>query len=531
MFSSWFSIAEIHVCSPDSFERNKGFHDPKENRMTRRLIFLLLLSVGVAFSATFVEEHGRLQMKGTELQDKNGNPVMLRGTSMFWSQWSADYYNGKAVDWLVSDWKINLIRAAMGVDGTNSGYLVDSVGEMSRVDTIVAGAVRNGIYVIIDWHDHQANLHTAKAKAFFSTMAKKYKDVPNVIWEVWNEPLDTASWLDDIKPYAEAVIPEIRKYDTDNLIVVGTRSWSQRVDDVIGHTISDPNIAYTLHFYVGTHGEWLRGIGDKAIAAGIPLFVTEWGIWDAGYIDGDYTPAVDLNQLLPWMDWLESHKIASAMWSVNNKAEPSAALDGGASFTGNWKSADLSSAGVFIRDYLRGQNTGTWVRPTIPPEVIDTTTLPGRLEAEAYAVQVGIQKEKTSDIEGLRNIGYIENGDYAEYHVQVSKDATVPVSVRSASGGVGGTLRISIDGSKVLDVEIAVSGDWQVWTTQNASSNVNLKKGFHVIRFDFIGGVGDALFNLNYVDFGGTTSRIEGARLHGISRLRTTDFDLLGRFK
>lgn len=494
----------------------------------KRHILSMLLLLSSAQAATFVEEHGRLQMEGTQLEDQHGNPVMLRGMSMFWSQWSQAYYNGNVVDWLVKDWKINLIRAAMGVNGTSSGYLANPAAEMARVDTIVTGAVRNGIYVIIDWHDHDANQHTAQAKTFFSTMAKKYKDVPNVIWEVWNEPLDTVSWTEDIKPYAEAVIPEIRKHDSDNLIIVGTRAWSQRVDEVIGHTIPDPNIAYTFHFYVGTHGAWLRGIGDQALAAGIPLFVTEWGIWDQGYIDGDYTQNVDLNQLLPWLDWVEANGLASAMWSVHDKEEPSTVLIPGASVKGNWTESELTTAGVMMRNYIRGKNTGTWVRPEIPEEKIDTLLLPGRLEAEAYASQSGVQREKTTDTEGLRNIGYIENGDYAEYHVKITKAGKVPVVVRSASGGVGGTLGISIDGAKLADIEIPVSGDWQIWTSQ--ASSVTLPSGLHVLRLDFSGPADEALFNLNYVDFGNSASSIAPQRVRGIPRsFVPNQFDLLGR--
>jgi aryl-phospho-beta-D-glucosidase BglC (GH1 family) len=497
--------------------------------MIRLFSLLFLLGFALAFSATPVQEHGRLQVSGSKIVDKNGDVVTLRGMSLFWSQWSTSFYNGKNVDWLVQDWKINLIRAAMGVDGTNTGYLVDSAAEKARVDTIVNAAVRNGIYVIIDWHDHTANLHTAEAKAFFGEMAKKYKDLPNVIWEIWNEPLDTALWLKHIKPYAEAVIPEIRKYDTDNLIVVGTRAWSQRVDDVIGNTIQDPNVAYTLHFYVGTHGQSLRDIADKAIDAGLPLFVTEWGIWDAGYLKSDYTNPVDIDQVMAWMDWLKENQISSAMWSVNDKDEPSAVLLPGASSMGAWDTTDLTTAGLFIRSYLRGMADGTWVTPEneeIPP---DTIPLPGRLEAEAYVTQSGIQVEKTEDSEGDRNVGYIENGDYAEYTILVSEAKTYPISVRFASETTLGSLRISVDGTEKLQLDIPVTGGWQVWS--DATGSLTLPAGLHTLRLDFLGVAGEALYNLNYIDIGYGSAGIKNAPKKSGLKLPSASrqFDLLGR--
>ena len=93
--------------------------------MIQRCAFLFLLGFTLLFSATPVEEHGRLQVSGSKIVDKNGDVVTLRGMSLFWCQWSTSFYNGKNVDWLVQVWKINLIRAAMGVDGTHTGYLVD----------------------------------------------------------------------------------------------------------------------------------------------------------------------------------------------------------------------------------------------------------------------------------------------------------------------------------------------------------------------------------------------------------------------
>lgn len=498
--------------------------------MIRILLPLLLLGASVAMSATFVEEHGRLQVDGAQIKDKQGNVVPLRGMSFFWSQWASRFYNGEVVDWLVSDWKVTLVRAAMGVNGTTSGYLKDPVGEMAKVDTLVAAAIRNGIYVLVDWHDHEANLHTAEAVDFFGKMAEKYKDVPNVIWEVWNEPLDTASWVNTIKPYAEEVIEAIREHDPDNLVIVGTRTWSQRVDEVVGHEIVDTNVAYTLHFYVGSHGEWLRSTADGAIAAGIPIFVTEWGIWDNGYIDGDFTQPIDAEQTLAWVDWMNGHKLSQAMWSVFDKEEPSAVLQSGAVAEGGWTEADLTTAGVFARNYLRGIDDNSWVRPVMPVLVPDTIALPGRMEAEDYVSQVGIQSQKTEDDEGLRNIGYIENGDYTEYTVKIQETTDCRITVRYASAGVGGSLVILVDGDSLATAEISVTGDWQAWESIHTSGVI--PAGLHTIRLEFRGEEGEALYNLNYVDFVASSSAILPWRK--LSSLRmggdtTKQFDLLGR--
>lgn len=56
------------------------------------------------------------------------------------------------------------------------------------------------------------------------------------------------NWKRDIKPYAEEVISVIRKHDPDNLIIVGTGTWSQDVNDAADDQLKDANVMYALHF-------------------------------------------------------------------------------------------------------------------------------------------------------------------------------------------------------------------------------------------------------------------------------------------
>ena len=144
------------------------------------------------------------------------------------------------------------------------GYLKNPKTEKAKVKAAVEAAIDLGIYVIVDWHDHEAHLHTEQAKEFFAEMAKTYGDKPNVIYELWNEPLNTHDWSTVIKPYHEKVIAAIRQVDPDNLIICGTQTWSQDVDKAARDPLAFENVAYTLHFYTGTHRQSLR---DKASAA------------------------------------------------------------------------------------------------------------------------------------------------------------------------------------------------------------------------------------------------------------------------
>jgi endoglucanase len=159
-------------------------------------------------------------VQGNKIVDQHGEIVTLEGMSLFWSQWIDKYYNYDCIRWLRDDWHCDIIRIAMGISG-KGGYIDDPEDEMKKVCRVIDGCINLGIYVIIDWHSYKAESKQEEAIAFFSEIARKYGDKPNVIYEIYNEPLQV-SWDKVVKPYHKAVISAIRNYDADNIIVAGT---------------------------------------------------------------------------------------------------------------------------------------------------------------------------------------------------------------------------------------------------------------------------------------------------------------------
>jgi aryl-phospho-beta-D-glucosidase BglC (GH1 family) len=205
--------------------------------------------------ASVVEKNGLLRTNGNKIVNKDGNSVSFAGNSFFWSNngWGGEkYYNASVVAWLALDWDATIVRASMGVD-EDGGYLKDKVANTNKLKAIVDAAIKNGLYVLIDWHSHHAEDYEKEAIEFFTEMAKLYGKYDNVMYEIYNEPLKI-SWSSTLKPYAEAVITAIRKIDPDNMIIVGTPEWSQQVDKPAADPIKiSTNIAYTLHFYTKFH--------------------------------------------------------------------------------------------------------------------------------------------------------------------------------------------------------------------------------------------------------------------------------------
>lgn len=310
-----------------------------------------------------VDKHGSLRAEGTKIVDKNGQPIQLRGMSLFWSQWAEQYWNDAVIKSIANDWKATVIRAPIGVE--MGGYLENPEKHKQMIQRVVQSAIDAGIYVIVDWHAHYAHKETDRAIAFFSEFAKTYGHHPHVIFEIFNEPKDDVSW-EEVKAYAESVIKSIRDAGSKNLIVVGTVRWSQNVDEAAYRPVSDMNVAYALHFYATSHRQDLRDRANRALAAKIPLFVTEFGVCEAS---GD-GPA-DFAETDRWMAWMDEHKISWANWSINDKPETASALVGGAGNNGGWDDSKLTESGRYVKRKLLEASTRNGAnQPANNPSVV-----------------------------------------------------------------------------------------------------------------------------------------------------------------
>jgi endoglucanase len=295
---------------------------------------------------TPVARHGQLRVQGAQLLDESGKPTVLRGQAFGWDNWWPQYYNASVVRWLWDDWCADVVRLAMGIE-PDGAYLKTPGASKARIEAAVEGAIQSGIYVIIDWHAH--HLHPAEAIAFFSEMAAKYGDRPNVIYELFNEPENDATWP-QVKEYATAVIQAIREHDPDNIIIVGSPQWDQRIDAVASDPLQgQTNVMYSVHFYADSHRDWLRQRTLAAVRKGIPVFVSESGGSNAaGQGQNNYT------EWKAWIDFLETNHISWLNWSVSDKAgETCSVLQPGANPSGNWTVTELTDTGKHVRNLLR----------------------------------------------------------------------------------------------------------------------------------------------------------------------------------
>jgi endoglucanase len=323
----------------------------KKSKLIIALMFLILSGQSGLFGQTVVDHYGQLSVKGNYIVGEYGDTVQLRGMSLFWSQWMGQFYNASCIKWLRDDWKCTVVRAAMGVD--MGGYAENGDREKEKVIAVVDACIELGIYVIIDYHSHEAHKNPQMAKQFFEEMAEKYGKYPNVLYEPYNEPLkDNVDWSMDLKPYHEAVIKSIRKYDPDNIVIVGTKQWSQLVEEASLDKIRDANTAYTLHFYAASHRKSLMDEASRAMANGVAIFVTEYGTCDASG-NGKFDPV----HTKEWYAFMDKHKISYCNWSVADKDETASILKPGASATGEWTEDELTESGKLVKADLLAKNT------------------------------------------------------------------------------------------------------------------------------------------------------------------------------
>ncbi len=317
--------------------------------MKKVILFITLFSFFslIGYTKDPVKLWGQLQVKSNQLCDQTGNPVVLRGVSYGWHNLWPRFYNRKSVKWLKKDWKCTVLRAAMGTV-LEDNYIENPDFALECMEKVIKAAIKNNIYVIIDWHTYYPQKDAAKA--FFSMMAQKYGKYPHVIYEIYNEPMED-SW-DSVKEYATEVISEIRKYDPDNIVLIGSPHWDQDLHLVAADPLQGfDNLMYTLHFYAGTHKQGLRDVAGAAWEKGIPIFVSECaGMECTG--DGP----LNMEEWTSWIEWLESKKISWVNWSISDKNETCSMILPRANKNGGWDESLIKPAGRQSRKFIREYN-------------------------------------------------------------------------------------------------------------------------------------------------------------------------------
>lgn len=421
----------------------------KRKRVLWSILFAILLVCSMktlSNAATFAETHGRLQVKGTKLVDSSGKTVQLKGISTHGISWYPEYVSKASFQSLRDQWGANTVRLAMYTAEYN-GYCVGGSQNQKNlkktIDKGVKAATELGMYVIIDWHilsDGNPNTYKSQSVSFFKEMAKKYKNNKNVIYEICNEPNGDTSWS-QIKTYAKAVIKAIRAIDKNAIIIVGTPTWSQDVNKAAKSPITGyKNIMYGFHFYANTHKDAMRGKLEGAIKAGLPVFVSEFGISEASG-----NGSVSTSEGNKWIKLLNKYNVSYVCWNLSNKNETSALIKSSSQKKSNWKKSDLTTSGQWIvkkmagsLKKLPGQSEATTKKANTTAHITVTATTTEKattIKASTFTVTMtttnptksGTRKKVTAKAE-LVNSWKSNSNYYYQYNISIANKNKAAIS-------------------------------------------------------------------------------------------------------
>ncbi|GHV11132.1 hypothetical protein AGMMS49938_01280 [Fibrobacterales bacterium] len=304
-----------------------------------------MLIAPISAFATPISEHGKLSVGADGIiKDKNGNDYVMRGMSMYWywgdDRWGTNgsLYSQSNVNSLANDWKVSVVRAALGDRN------------VSMAKNMMDWTYNSGVYVIIDNHTHTGENEVSASQSFFSDVSAyaKQKGYTHVIYEIFNEPINQ-TW-NTVKNFATSVIPSIRTNDADGIIIVGTPGYSSDIASPRSNPITgQKNIMYTLHFYAGTSGHSnYRNALKAAYCDSLPIFVTEWGTCESS---GDGT--VNTSNSNTWLSLLEAAKVSYANWSVQSGTGSCDALG-----SRNSVSSGFTASGNYVKNVISKLNNG-----------------------------------------------------------------------------------------------------------------------------------------------------------------------------
>jgi len=208
--------------------------------------------------------------------------------------------------------------------------------------------------------------------------------------------------------------------------------------------------------------------------------------------------------------------------------------------TSTTKSIDLSIAGgnlltlTVSPDGDNGMDHASWggarLRPIQAPFNQSPHLIPGRIEAEEYdlggegiayheanangneggaSLRIDeVDIEATEGIEGMYNIGYVLQGEWLEYTVNVISTGVYNMDISVAADGDGKIFHIEFDGKDVTGpITIPNTGGWQIWETMTLNG-ISLNEGNHVMRLAF----DSNYMNLNYLQFNGVVTGMKDIR-------------------
>jgi len=288
----------------------------------------------------------RLRTSGNRIiNSTTGEPVLLRGLNRSGLEYSDPDEQGflsgaslsrNEIQFITQSWRCNIIRLPFNQDFVLHGHNGRTAEEYRQaLDQVIYWASMFGAYTLLDlqWLDAEriyggnrnfvAPLPNMQSIELWSTLARRYRDEPAVLYDLFNEPHDRLPddpyplnkpdgttypasqmkvTMNEWQPWARKLSEAIRNENPDALVFSAGTNWAY---DLRGMPIDDlDNVVYSTHIYPNKGTDWDNVFGD--LSASVPVF--------AGELGGTESPD-ELDYVRRLLDYLRQKEIGFTAWS------------------------------------------------------------------------------------------------------------------------------------------------------------------------------------------------------------------------
>lgn len=300
-----------------------------------------------------------LHVEGNRVFNACGEPVLLSGVNCASLEWDPHpAHLQETIRRALEDWKCNVIRLPLLPNGW-FGFLDDQPhqdpdGEKYRefVDEIVNRIAAEGCYVILDLHGTTAGtlgtpdygpMPDMTALSFWNELGKRYKNHPNVLFGLFNEPRDISweVWKNGgiitsgcqvgeeyhentfETPGMKKILETVRAVGAENIAVIGGNDWSFTWKGAREYLFPDEGgngIILDTHIYPWKSFDWDGHIG--CVADLFPILVGECG--HSGEHRRPENPQKETSNL--WVPrllrWIADRGFHVTAWDFHHEASP-----------------------------------------------------------------------------------------------------------------------------------------------------------------------------------------------------------------
>ena len=332
--------------------------------------------------------HGKLYKNGKYLVDLEGKQVEIRGIGTHHLLQFKNLHTKECLETL-KYYGINCIRLSAYLktqlfNASNNEYAkgyVDSIAETrAHIEEIVSYCVELGLYVILDWHMHATNsyadMYETEAIDFFTYYSDKYKDTPNVFYELANEPYSITAT--ELITFISKVRPVILANNPTAIMLCGNAK--EGIETFYTKLVA---AGYTDIFVCPhSYGESVKVQYRNWFNNGYPLFVSEWGNSN-GFGDGEGNDAATTDLLA----WLHETGVGTCFWKYTDQTMTTSILKNRDGLIGNpyykyggFTEEDLSYNGKLYLNTFQDYAFENYIERT----ALDTVT---SIDTEQYKIK------------------------------------------------------------------------------------------------------------------------------------------------